>query len=114
MEMGKIVAKLRAEKNLTQKQLAILLNVSGSTISNYENGVHSPDPLMLNKLADFFGVSVDYLLGRTGYRFDLDKWKECMMGEYALTDFANTVMELDEKKRESVMWYALFLKERQS
>ena len=42
-ELGTRLANLRTEKGLTQKQLASLLNMSGGTISNYENGVHSPE-----------------------------------------------------------------------
>lgn len=112
METGKIIAKLRKEKNMIQKELATLLNISDSTISNYENGVHCLDPATLCRLADFFEVSVDYLLGRTECRFELDKWTEHMTEEYTLTDFADTVLKLNDRERESVMWYAQFLKDR--
>ena len=63
-ELGTRLANLRTEKGLTQKKLASLLNMSGGTISNYENGVHSPDPNTLCRLADFYCVTTDYLLGR--------------------------------------------------
>lgn len=112
MRTGQIIAKLRWEKNLGQKELAGCLNLSVSTISNYENDVHSPDLDMLCRLADFFGVSTDYLLGRTESRFDQDRWAEHMTKEYTMADLADTVLSLDERVRESVMWYALFLKER--
>ena len=112
METGKIIAILRKEKNMVQKELAALLNISDSTVSNYENGVHCPDPATLCRLADFFGVSADYLLGRTECRFEPDKWAERMTEEYTLTDFADTVLKLNDRERESVMWYAQFLRER--
>lgn len=57
--------ELRKQKELTQTDLGKLLNLSKQTISVYENGGADPNPETLNKLADFFGVSVDYLLGRT-------------------------------------------------
>lgn len=57
--------KLRNEKNLTQRELAKLLKLSPSTIAMYETGQRMPDPETLQKIADFFGVSVDYLLGRS-------------------------------------------------
>lgn len=59
---------LRNEKELTQRELARLLELSSSTIAMYETGQRMPDPETLQKLADFFNVTVDYLLGRTGIR----------------------------------------------
>ncbi|AFK85862.1 MULTISPECIES: helix-turn-helix domain-containing protein [Thermoanaerobacterium] len=59
---------LRNEKKLTQRELAKLLNLSPSTIAMYEIGQRFPDPETLQKIADFFDVSVDYLLGRTDKR----------------------------------------------
>ena len=55
---------LRKEKKLTMKELGNIIGVAESTISLYENGLRQPDNAMLTKLADYFGVSVDYLLGR--------------------------------------------------
>ena len=57
--------KLRVERNLTQLQLSIALGVSQETISKYEIGVAYPQPSMLVNLANYFNVSVDYLLGIT-------------------------------------------------
>ena len=68
MELGKTLRELRMEKNILQKELAVYLQVSMGTISNYENDVHSPDPETLCKLADFFDVSLDYMLGRCADR----------------------------------------------
>ena len=56
--------ELRKRRNLKQSELAELLHVKQNTISNWENGrteINNTDAI---KLADFFGVSVDYLLGR--------------------------------------------------
>ena len=46
------------------------LGVSQNTYSQYENGIISISPEMLVKLADYFHVSVDFLLGRTNNKFD--------------------------------------------
>lgn len=59
---------LRNELDLSQAEIGLILNVSQKTISNYELGKRFPDEKMLNKMADFFDVSVDYLLGRTEIR----------------------------------------------
>ena len=55
---------LRNEKNMTQSELAKLLEVSASTIGMYEQGRRDPDTKTLTFLAEYFGVSIDYLLGR--------------------------------------------------
>ncbi|MDR2559467.1 MAG: helix-turn-helix domain-containing protein [Oscillospiraceae bacterium] len=59
------IKELRKAKNLTQKQLAEKINASESGIQNYELGVRKPYNDTLIKLADYFNVSIDYLVGRT-------------------------------------------------
>jgi transcriptional regulator with XRE-family HTH domain len=55
---------LREAKNLTQKDLAQVLGLnSKSTITNYEQNDREPDYETLIKIAKYFGVSTDYLLG---------------------------------------------------
>lgn len=56
---------LRMQNNWTQTELAKLLNVAKGTVSNWENENRFPDKDTLNKIADVFNVSMDYLLGRT-------------------------------------------------
>ena len=59
------IRDLREDKDLNQTQLADLLQVHQTTYSDYElERVNIPIP-SLHKLADFYNVSVDYLLGRT-------------------------------------------------
>ncbi len=57
--------QLRKEKGISQQRLAIDLNVNQNTISRYENGEREADYKMLIKIADYFNVSIDYLLERT-------------------------------------------------
>ena len=56
---------LREDKDLKQKDLAELLKVHQTTYSDYELGRLNIPVAVLYALADFYGVSVDYLLGRT-------------------------------------------------
>lgn len=65
---GNRLKKLREEFNITQTELAKKFNISPPSISQYEKDVRSPDFNLLVKMADFFGVSTDYLLGRTDIR----------------------------------------------
>ena len=66
----KRLKELRKEKKLSQDELGEVMNISGRTISYFEAGERAPSPEVLNKLADIFNVSVDYLLGRTSLRLN--------------------------------------------
>lgn len=57
--------ELRKERNISQLKLALDLNVNQNTISRYENMEREADYETLIRFADYFNVSVDYLLGRT-------------------------------------------------
>lgn len=59
------IKELRKEKNISQLKLAMDLGTNQNTISRYETGKVEADYAMLRKLADYFGVSIDYLLGTT-------------------------------------------------
>lgn len=66
--MGDVMIKLfelRSEKGLSQRELARIMNISQGTYNNWENENTQPSIEQLIALADFFEVSVDYLLGRT-------------------------------------------------
>lgn len=57
---------LRKQKGETLEEMARNLGTSQQVLSRYERGERQPDFEMLLKFADYFGVSVDYLIGRTG------------------------------------------------
>lgn len=59
------IKELRKEKGIKQIELCKVLGISQGNLSNWENGVYEPDKTSLLKMADYFGVSVDYLLGRS-------------------------------------------------
>lgn len=62
------IRSLREDNDYKQREVAAVLNVSQNTYSQYENGVIEWTAENLIKLADFYNVSVDYLLGRTEKR----------------------------------------------
>lgn len=64
-EFGKILKYLREKNELLQIELAQELNTSTSVISNWENGKFEPSIDQLKFLADYFNVSIDYLIGYT-------------------------------------------------
>ena len=59
------IQDLRVSKNLTQKQLSDLLNISQRAYSHYETGTRGIPIELLITLADFHNTSIDYLVGRT-------------------------------------------------
>lgn len=62
------IRHLREDADLTQRQLAELLNVSQTTYSRYESGILDIPSISLVKLAQFYQTSVDYLLGLSNER----------------------------------------------
>ena len=64
----KNIRALREDRDLRQRELAEYLGVSQNTYSQYENGVIAFTDRVLIKLADFYAVSVDYLMDRTSIR----------------------------------------------
>ena len=56
---------LREDRDIRQREIAAYLNVSQNTYSQYENGVIALTDQVLLKLADYYNVSVDYLMDRT-------------------------------------------------
>ena len=63
MELGKTIKELRKEKGLTQTALAGVLCTTQDSISLWELGKSLPDIPTLIKIAEFFDVTTDYLLG---------------------------------------------------
>lgn len=61
---GDRLKHLRESRGLTQEQLGMLFSVKKAAISKYESGSTSPDLVTVSKLADYFSVTTDYLLGR--------------------------------------------------
>ncbi len=64
----RIITLLRTERNITQKDAAKDLNISQALLSHYERGARECGLDFLIKIADYYGVSCDYLLGRTSDR----------------------------------------------
>lgn len=114
MKLGELLAKLRKERGILQKELANYLNVTVATISNYEKGVHAPDYETLIKLADFFDVSTDYLLQRTDYRSSISTQNERLLVDYKVCDLLNAILELDQKSMTALVDYYELLSLRNS
>ncbi len=66
ISIEKTISELRNLKGVTQEEVAAALSVSNKTVSKWENGDSSPDITALAQLAEYYGVSTDYLLGLKG------------------------------------------------
>jgi transcriptional regulator with XRE-family HTH domain len=72
MELGERLKELRLNKGLNQIDVANILKIERSTYGKYETGDSSPDYEKLLKLANFFEVSTDYLLGKTDIKAPIE------------------------------------------
>ena len=66
--MGEKIKLLRTAAGLTQEQLAEIIGITSKSIQRYENDKFKPDVYILARLAAYFDVSADYLLGLIGYQ----------------------------------------------
>ncbi len=73
MSFGQKIKKLRRDADMTQEQLAELLNISPQAVSRWETDVAMPDISLLPPLANMFNVTTDYLLGMEEYQKDAKK-----------------------------------------
>ncbi|MDE5756351.1 MAG: helix-turn-helix domain-containing protein [Clostridia bacterium] len=64
MNIGEVIKELRTERDLSQQKLAEAIGVSQKAIDYWERGINEPKASYIVRLADFFEVSCDYLLGR--------------------------------------------------
>ena len=64
---GQALRELRTERHLTEQQLADAVGLTKSTISMYESSCRLPSYGALERIADYFDVSMDYLFGRGAY-----------------------------------------------
>ena len=109
MDFGEKLYRLRVERGIYQKQLAVYLHVSVGTISNYENGVHYPDLRTLCRLANFFQVSADYLLDRTQYVSPIDDLNRELVDRYTASDIISIIIELTQESRQDLIKYLTML-----
>ncbi|MFT9496303.1 helix-turn-helix domain-containing protein [Anaerosolibacter sp.] len=90
---GERLKELRSKKDMTQQDLANLLNVSPSTVGMYEQGRRDPDTNTIKFLSDYFNVSTDYLLGQTNMKNPADHIHEAVKDDPELAEFWDEMKE---------------------
>ncbi len=88
---------LRKEIRASQADVASAIGLTRSAYSNYENGLREPDHATLQKLSEFFGVSIDYILGATDIRTILPSDTPLTSEEKLLLDLFAKVPEDKQK-----------------
>lgn len=97
--LGELIAELRQDRGLTQKELGDILCVSSGAISNYENGVHLPDVDKVIALANYFHVTTDYLLGRTSSNLPVELLQQAITNEKTLGDVMASFAKLPANRQ---------------
>lgn len=101
--------ELRKAKNMTQQRLAVDLGIDQTSISSYECGKYLPTVEVLVKIAEYFGVSTDYLLGLSDLRVPLRD------AASARTAYLLSVYEaLPDRQRERAIGYLEALRDGRS
>lgn len=93
-KIGKFIANLRKEKNMTQQELADKLGVTDRAISHWENGRRLPDYSLLKDLCDILSISINELF--SGERISKDDYKK-KADENLMSALENSSFSLQEK-----------------
>lgn len=101
--------QLRLQNGQYQKELAIHLHISVGAISSCENGIHQPNLNTIVRIADFYGVTADYLLGHTDCPCSVDDINQVIAGKFFIGRLMQllTVLPEAEKKFLAHILYVL-------
>lgn len=103
------LSKLRKERGLRQKDVAEALRIDRTTYVKYENGKSHPDHEMLKRIADFYGVSIDYLLNYQA--IDMIKHDSPFDAPITFSElqFLDLYRSLNDSGKEKLLDYARYL-----
>lgn len=107
--LGNKIKELRKLKDITQGEMSRDLNIKVSTLSNYETGYSSPDSETLVKIADYFNVSTDYLLGREK-KISIETLEQGYIAGSDGYDLSDMTDEEKQNYLKELSHYATFLK----
>ncbi|MEY8415336.1 helix-turn-helix transcriptional regulator [Tissierella praeacuta] len=91
--LAKRIKELRTEKNLTQEEFGKVFGIVKSTVSLYESGKSTPDDEIKKKIAEYFNVSLDYLMGASDIKNPYSNIKSNNNTEQQLPDSFETPEE---------------------
>ena len=104
--IGDTLKRLRTKKGLTSEELCSKIGIKGGSYRNYERNDRKPDYDTLVKLADFYGVTADYLLGRPDAKPPEEPLDEFARKEHLKSlekVFMKKYLALTEEQRDKVL-----------
>lgn len=107
------IKELRKNKGITQIEFAKLFNIATGTIAMYETGKRQPDYETLKRIAEFFNVSTDYLLGNEQKEIrpsEEERIIEMLDSNPELKKLIEEAISLPSDKQKSLLEYAIFQK----
>jgi len=104
------IYELRKGRGTTQIEVAAALGISRQVFANYEKEINYPDPIMLIKIADYFDVSIDYLVGRSD-DFDIIRSDSCSLSDIE-KELLISYRKLKNEDKNRVIGYVLALTEK--
>lgn len=96
MQFGDILKDLRKSADLTQEEFGKLIGVSRSTVGMYEQGKREPDFETMEKIADYFNVSLDYLQTGKHSKFHLSDVTDLFYGK---SFYVDSIPQTDTERR---------------
>ena len=99
--------ELRKKANLTQIEFAKRFNIANGTVGNWESGNRQPDYKTLNEIANFFNVSVDYLLGRSDKQYSNPLDEQLSGIDFALW---SETQDMSDAEKQDIIDYIQFRK----
>ena len=97
MTLGETLKELLEQHNITQKQLAKELNISASALGNYVQNTREPDYKTLTKIADYFQVTIDFLLNHS-YQNRLTHNEELLLNIFRTLSVEQQELYLEQGK----------------
>lgn len=104
--IAKTLINLRELNFLTQTDIAKHLHLSPSTISHYEKGLTVPPTEVVYRLADFYNVTTDYILGKSASRTNLnDTYAIKLTNKMTIGDAVEIMAKMDNAEREHLAYF---------
>lgn len=105
-----IIKSLREDADLDQADVAGFLEISQQVYSTYERGQYDLPTRHLAALAKFYHVNVEYLLGLTDYKDNIEYLRQDYVGETTVGGLLSNLLALDHEGRTAVVEYVDFLR----
>lgn len=104
--IAKTLINLREVNFLTQTDIAHHLHLSSSTISHYEKGITVPPTEIIFRLAEFYDVTTDYILGRCASKTNLnDTYALKLTNKMTIGDAVEIMTKMNDAKREHLAYF---------